>query len=192
MRALKTGSRSSGGRYRETTRLREPSGEPTIAATRALIDAGADGVIPEEKVADPGPSESAPEGRVPPLLVCTRKVPPRAFQIRKNDAETHGYTRGCPGCTSWFRGLGRQAHTPECRDRFAKLLKDDVRFQRAESKRVEFEEKATRRDEKRRKRAEEAEVGAQVEVPVPVGGGPVDPGASGSVPDMAMSEAAIT
>ena len=160
--------------------------------------AGADGDIPEDQVVDPVPIESAPEGRVPPSVVCTRKVPPRAFQIRKSDAEIHGYTRGCPGCTSWFRGLGRQAHTPECRDRFANLLKDDVRFQKAEAKRVEFEEKAVRRDEKRRRRTEEGEGGAQVEVPVPaqvevpasVGGDPVGSGASGSAPDMTMSEAA--
>ena len=149
---------------------------------------GADGDIPEEKIVDVRPSELVPESRLPPLLVCTRKVPPRAFQIRKDDAELHGYTRGCPGCTSWFRGLGRQAHIPECRDRFAKLLKDDVRFQRAEAKKTEFEEKAVRRDEKRRKRAEGAEGDARVEVPGPVGEVPGVPGSSGSGPDTVMSE----
>ncbi len=33
---------------------------------------------------------------------------PRACYIKKSDAERHGYTRGCGGCSSWFSGLGRQ------------------------------------------------------------------------------------
>ena len=144
---------------------------------------GADGDIPEEKVVDGKPVGLASEAHPPPVVVCTRKVPPRAFQIRKEDAERHGHTRGRPGCTSWFRGLGRQAHTPECRTRFAEALKGDARFQKAEAKRTEFEEKAMKRDEKKRRRGGEAEgVVPGVpggEVPGPSGG---VPGPSGGVP----------
>ena len=137
---------------------------------------GADGDIPEEKVVDGKPGGLASEAHPPPVVVCTRKVPPTAFQIRKEDAERHGHTRGCPGRTSWFRGLGRQAHTPECRARFAEALNDDARFQKAEAKRTEFEEKAMKRDEKKRRRGGEAE-GVVPGVP----GGKV-PGPSGGVP----------
>ena len=60
-------------------------------------------------------------------------MPPRAFQIRKEDAEVHGYTRRCAGCTSWFRGLGRQPHNSECRA--------DARYQNAEKRKHEFEDR---------------------------------------------------
>ena len=78
----------------------------------------ADGDIPEEKAVESAVREG-PLGAPPAMVIRTRKLPPRAFQIRKEDAEQHGYTLGCAGCSSWFRGLGRQPHTPECRSRFA-------------------------------------------------------------------------
>ena len=49
------------------------------------------------------------------------------FYIKKEDAEKHGYTRGCGGCSSWFRGLARQPHNEACRERFRNLMKEDAK-----------------------------------------------------------------
>ena len=77
----------------------------------------ADGDIPEEKAVEPREPET--EKLEPMMVIKTWQPPPRAFQIRKEDAEKHGYTRGCAGCSSWFRGLGRQPHSDVCRTRLA-------------------------------------------------------------------------
>ena len=118
----------------------------------------ADGDIPEEKLVQPQaarlPQSDPAEVLQEPIVVKTRKVPPRAFQIRKEDAEHHGYTRGCGGCQSWFRGLGRQPHTQACRDRFAELMKDEARYQNAEKRKSEFEEKMRRKEERKKLRKE--------------------------------------
>ena len=73
------------------------------------------------------------------------------------DAENHGYTRGCPGCGSWFRGVGKQPHTAECRERFRKLMSDDARVQMANQKRQRFaEEEQERKRRKEEKREDKA------------------------------------
>ena len=113
-------------------------------------DDQADGEIPEEQLVEPGQAGGGDEreegleqagdaGQA--IVVKTRKAPPRAFQIRREDAEKHGYTRGCAGCSSWFRGMARQPHSPECRARFETLLKDQSKFQNAERKKKEYEER---------------------------------------------------
>ncbi len=75
------------------------------------------------------------------VAVKTRQVALRAFQIRREDAEKYGNTRGCIGCSSWFRGLGRQPHSDACRQKFAELRKDEARYQNAERRKHEFTEK---------------------------------------------------
>ena len=67
--------------------------------------------------------------------VKTTKVRPRDFHIRKEDADRLGYSRGCGGCSSWFKGRARQPHTQECRERFRKLLAEEARVQYAAEKR---------------------------------------------------------
>ena len=57
------------------------------------------------------------------VFIETREKPPREFYIRKADADKHGYTRGCGGCSSWSRGLARQPHTEVCRNRFEDIFK---------------------------------------------------------------------
>ena len=120
----------------------------------------ADGEVPEEMLVEPisGESRGTEDGVV---VIQTRKVPPRQFHIRKDDAERHGYTRGCAGCSSWFRGSTRQPHSEACRNRFRELLKDEAKFQNAEARRKEFVEKELRRkerkDEKKKKRNLEGE-----------------------------------
>ena len=99
-------------------------------------DEMADGDVPEEQLVDPEVPmvpDRVPEcGLGPAAVVKFRKAPPRAFQIRREDAEKHGFTRGCAGCSSWFRGRARQPHSAECRARFEGLLKDQAKFQNAE------------------------------------------------------------
>ena len=103
----------------------------------------ADGEIPEDKIVEPGMGavRAVDDMESPLVVVRTRQVPPRAFQIRKEDAEAHGETRGCARCPSWFRGLGQQPHTSECRARFADVIKEDARYQSAEKRKQEFEDR---------------------------------------------------
>ena len=71
------------------------------------------------------------------MVVVTKERAPRDFYIKKTDAEKHGYTRGCAGCSSWFRGLGRQPHNEACRERFRTLMQDEAKVQHATAKRKE-------------------------------------------------------
>ena len=114
-------------------------------------DAGADGELPEEV-----PQATAPdlEPRGGGVVYVTRDAAPRDFYIRRADAEKHGYTRGCGGCASWFRGLGKQPHTAACRERFRALLADEARVQFAAQKRKDFDDAQA---EKRRKKEERRE-----------------------------------
>ena len=88
------------------------------------------------------------------VFVNTRKAIPREFYITKEDCEKHGYTRGCPGCSSFFRGAGKQPHSPECRERFREAMKDYKKVKESEERRREFER---RQDEKKRKKEEKRE-----------------------------------
>ena len=85
-----------------------------------------------------------------------REAAPREFQIRHEDAERHGYTRGCPGCTSWFRGLGRQPHNEGCRGRFRDVMREEGKVKRARGQKDEFQRKVqAKRAKKERKREAE-------------------------------------
>ena len=86
------------------------------------------------------------------MVVDTQDPIPRDFFISKEDAEKHGYTRGCAGCSSWFRGLSRQPHSPECRERFRGILKDTAKYQNWLARKEEWEqaqkEKMDKKEEK--------------------------------------------
>ena len=120
-------------------------------------DGGADGELPEEVKQEVAP-ELGPRGGA--VYIETRDKIPRDFYIRKTDAEKHGYTRGCAGCSSWFRGLGRQPHSEACRERFRGLMHAEAKVQHAAVKRKEFEErqldKRRRKEEKKEKKDEKA------------------------------------
>ena len=79
------------------------------------------------------------------VYVDTKSRIPRDFFIKKEDGEKHGFTRGCPGCNSWFRGLARQAHSDACRERFRGLLREDARIKNAEARKRIFDEKEMER-----------------------------------------------
>ena len=76
----------------------------------------ADGEIPEGvPVEERLTSGGQVDGGVPKVIIKTREKAPRDFGITIEDARKYGYTKGCEGCNSWFRGLSRQPHTEECR-----------------------------------------------------------------------------
>ena len=60
--------------------------------------------------------------------------------------------RECGGCSSWFKGLGRQEHSEACKARFRELLKDEQKMRNYEERLKEFEarEKAKRQRKFRR------------------------------------------
>ena len=68
----------------------------------------ADGDLPEGVPAEEREIEGPSQKGV--VFVKTNRLVPRKFYISKKDAEKHGYTRGCGGCSSFTRGLGRQPH----------------------------------------------------------------------------------
>ena len=123
----------------------------------------ADGEVPEG-VSVGEKSEREGEGQGPRVVFVGRKEKaPREFYIRKEDAEKHGYTRGCGGCSSWHRGLGRQPHNEKCRERFRELMREEARVKNAEARRREFVDKQeakrrkkdAKKEEKRRRDGEE-------------------------------------
>jgi hypothetical protein len=124
-------------------------------------DEGADGDVPEGVPANEPARSSGPWAGPQVIIVETKNKPPREFYIKKTDAERLGYTRGCGGCNSWHRGLGRQPHTEACRARFKELMKDEARVQNAEDRKKEFEErdlnKRRRKDEKKKEAKRKAE-----------------------------------
>ena len=95
-------------------------------------DEGADGEVPEGVEVE-GSGEVKPEV-TEKVYVEVKSKPPRDFYISKKDAEKHGYTRGCAGCSSWYRGLSRQPHSEVCRARFKDLLKSDAKVLNQEAR----------------------------------------------------------
>ena len=81
------------------------------------------------------------EGNAQIVFIETKSKVPREFYIKKEDLEEHGYTRGCGGCSSVFRGLARQPHNDVCRERLRSILKEGAKVQNAEGRKKDFEEK---------------------------------------------------
>ena len=85
--------------------------------------ADADGDLPENVPSvEPREVSSGVGNRV--VFIETKEKAPREFHIRKEDAEKHCYSRGCGGCSSWLKGVGRQPHNEKCREEIKELLKD--------------------------------------------------------------------
>ena len=132
-----------------------------VMGNRYKDDEGADGDVPEGVPAIEPVNSSGSWSGPQVIIVETKNKPPREFYIKKTDAERLGYTRGCGGCNSWHRGLGREPHTEACRARFKELMKDEARVQNAEDRKKEFEErelnKRKRKDEKKEEKKRKAE-----------------------------------
>ena len=149
-----------------------------------------DGDVPEgvkeERSPREGEGQGAPGGGV--VFVPVGEKVPRDVYISKKDAEKHGYTSGCPGCNSWFRGLSRQPHTPGCRKRFSELMKEDAKVLNYQARKREFEERQKSASGSKRK----------VDPDVPEREDPrvceqeaMDPSSSSSGNDMEVSEVEI-
>ena len=96
------------------------------------------------------------------LTFVTKRQVPREFHMSEKDAVKHRYTRDCAGCGNWFRGMGMQPHSAECRKRCPKLLSDDARVQFVNqkvcgSKKKKLRENEERNDENVRKKQEDEE-----------------------------------
>ncbi len=128
------------------------------------------------------------------VFIETKSKVPREFYIKKEDLEEHGYTRGCGGCSSVFRGLARQPHNDVCRERLRSILKEGARVKNAEGRRKDFEdkelEKKRKKEEKKDdKREEKRSRNEGVEVPA-LGRAQTPPSAADEqmqVPDAEMS-----
>ena len=112
----------------------------------------ADGDVPEGVPAeDLKRNEAKPGGLV---FVNTKESTPREFYINKADADKHGCSRGCGGCSSFTRGLGRQPRSDECRERFRKAMCGDAKVRNSVVRRREFKEK---QNVKRKKKEDKRE-----------------------------------
>ena len=98
------------------------------------MDAGGD--IPDGTTVE----ERAPNAGIPDRVVYieTKVKAPREFYISQKDVEKHGFTRRCPGCSSFTRGLGRQPHTEVCRDRLKELMRDESKVRNQEARMKDF------------------------------------------------------
>ena len=119
------------------------------------------------------------------VFIETKSKVPREFYIKKEDLEEHGYTRGCGGCSSVFRGLARQPHNDGCRERLRTILKEGAKVKNAEGRRQDFEkkelEKKRKKEERKEDRREEKRSRGE-EVPVQGGGA-----SSSGGPDVQMN-----
>ena len=87
----------------------------------------ADGDVPEDLIVDARPLGLGDNSQI--VSIETKSKVPREFYIQKEDLEEHGYTRGCGGCSSVFRGLARQPHNDVCREKLRGILKGEGRCQ---------------------------------------------------------------
>ena len=123
-------------------------------------DPEADGDVPDDKLVEANRKARKELDKDGEDEIMKKKyVAPRSFQISKKDADKHGYTRGCAGCTSWFRGLARQEHNPDCRRRFEEAMKSEAKVQRAQALMEQFERRVAKKrvqeeDKKEKKRRE--------------------------------------
>ena len=123
-----------------------------------------------------------------PTIINTKAKAPREFYIKKEDAEKHGYTRGCGGCSSWFRGLGRQPHSEECRERFREIMKEDAKVKNAEERKRDFVEKIEeRKKRKTEKNAEKDKEDAEMSGAIEQDGGRAQAGRSESSGSQAVA-----
>jgi hypothetical protein len=114
------------------------------------------GDLPEGVPAEERELVEEEEGDRGSIVIKTKRKVPRNFYIYKRDADKYGFTRGCRGCESWFKGLSREPHSDACRARFAELMKEDIKVKnQAERKRIfeeEEKERAEKKEEKKKKR----------------------------------------
>ena len=112
-------------------------------------DAGdADGDVPEGVPVEERKTEGEGVGdRV--VVIDTREKAPICFYITKEIVEKHGITRGCGGCSSFYRGLGRQPHNEACRNRLREMMRDEAKVKNNEVRKNRNEEKVLAK--KRRK-----------------------------------------
>ena len=116
-----------------------------------------DGELPEGVPVDEEIKEEVKKEKV--KIIQTKRRPPNDFPIGIKDAEDHGYTKGCGGCSSWYRGLGRQPHTKECRKRFEGILKETQKYKNWEARRDEWLEA----EEARRIKKENKKIAKEIE-----------------------------
>ena len=93
-------------------------------------------------------------------IVTTDKVP-RYFYITKANAEQYGYTKGCPGCSSWVRGGVKHPHTTECRARFRKAMAEEAKVKWADSREEQFVEEQLKKKRRREEKQERKEARKQ-------------------------------
>ena len=65
----------------------------------------ADGDVPEGVLVEEADKQE--EKKESPIIVRTRLIAPRDFQISLEDVQKHGATRSCAGCSSFFKGRGK-------------------------------------------------------------------------------------
>ena len=99
------------------------------------------------------------------VVFNAREKAPKEFYIKKGDAEKHGYTRGCHGCSSWRWGSGRQPHTLSCQRRGGKIFKTEARVVNAHERMKDFKdrqiEKKMRKEEVKKRIADPNDDGDQ-------------------------------
>ena len=120
-------------------------------------DENADGEVPEEYLVTVDQQLSNSTSN---KVIYVQSRVPKDFSITMQDGKKYGFTKGCPGCSSYFRGT-KQSHNSACRQRFRSLFMEDakrrLRVTDAEKRRKEFEEKINKENKEKENSLEEKE-----------------------------------
>ena len=100
----------------------------------------------------------------------SKEIAPKGFTITKEDLDTHGYSKGCRGCTAVLRGNRAQTHTAGCRQRLERKMKDVEKVKTAKKKMDEYVAKVIEKDAEGREKQEKVTTETVIE-PDAEGGG---------------------
>ena len=94
---------------------------------------------------------------------------PRNFYLKERDFESHGYTEGCPGCTSLLKRGTRLAHSEGCRVRMEEVMKGNERLERANKRTNEHLAKLVKANVEKAEAEKKAKLDKDMEVDTGVG-----------------------
>ena len=112
-------------------------------------DPNADGEAMDPKPIGVNDGEALQEDEREILREVVKMNVPRTFRTTDEDYQTHGYSRGCPGCRALLRGgTARQKHSEQCRKRITEALAGDRRVADANERKRKFIDEALETEEK--------------------------------------------
>ena len=76
----------------------------------------------------------------------SKEIAPKVFTITKEGLDTHGYSKGCRGCTAVLRGNRAQTYTAGCRQRLERKMQGVEKVKTAKKTMDEYVAKVIEKD----------------------------------------------